>query len=72
MTDAVEALRSYVHFLHEHEGVHQIRLTRTAREGLANIAVKAKSSEAAAVVPGGGSPIAEPTSAGSRRAPGRR
>jgi uracil-DNA glycosylase family 4 len=70
MTDAVEALRSYVHFLHEHEGVHQIRLTRTAREGLANIAVKAKSSEAAAVVPGGGSPIAEPTSAGSRRPPG--
>ena len=31
MTESLEALRGYVHFLHEHEGVRQVRLTRTAR-----------------------------------------
>jgi uracil-DNA glycosylase len=36
MTTA-EALRSYVHFLHEREGVRQIKLTRTAKEGLAKL-----------------------------------
>jgi DNA polymerase len=37
MTEPLEALRGYVHFLHEHEGVRQVRLTRTAREGLAKL-----------------------------------
>ena len=34
MTESLEALRGYVHFLHEREGVRQVRLTRTARQGL--------------------------------------
>ena len=38
MTEPREALRGYVHFLHEHEGIRQVRLTRTAREGLAKVA----------------------------------
>jgi len=37
MTDALETLRGYVHFLREREGVRQVRLTRAAREGLAKI-----------------------------------
>jgi len=37
MTEPLEALRGYVHFLHEHEGVRQVRLSRTAREGLAKL-----------------------------------
>jgi len=31
MTEPLEALRGYVHFLHEREGVRQVRLSRTAR-----------------------------------------
>ncbi len=38
MSEPLEALRSYVHFLHENEGVRQISLTRAAREGLARLA----------------------------------
>ena len=38
MTEPLEALRGYVHFLHEHEGVRQVRLTRTAQQGLARLA----------------------------------
>jgi uracil-DNA glycosylase family 4 len=38
MTKGLEALRGYVHFLHEREGVRQVKLTRTAREGLAQLA----------------------------------
>ena len=37
MTEPLEALRGYVQFLHEHEGIRQVRLTRTAREGLAKL-----------------------------------
>jgi DNA polymerase len=37
MTEPLEALRGYVHFLHEHEGIRQVRLSRTAREGLAKL-----------------------------------
>ena len=44
MTEALEALRGYVHFLREREGLRQIRLTRTARQGLARL-VASKSSE---------------------------
>ena len=49
MTTA-EALRSYVHFLHEREGVRQIRLTRVAREGLAKLVADVGSRR----TPGGG------------------
>ncbi len=37
MSDALETLRGYVHFLHEREGVRQLKLTRAAREGLAKL-----------------------------------
>ena len=36
--EALQALRGYVHFLLEREGVHDITLSRTAREGLAKLA----------------------------------
>src|ERR1700691_1672229 len=52
MTQSLEALRSYVHFLHEHEGVRQVRLSRTAQQGLAKAAAArraAESSDVAAV-----------------------
>jgi DNA polymerase len=42
MSEPLEALRGYVHFLHEHEGLRHIRLNRTAKEGLARLAVKIK------------------------------
>ena len=42
MTESLEALRGYVHFLHEREGVRQVRLTRTARQGLAKLVAKVK------------------------------
>jgi uracil-DNA glycosylase len=38
MTEPLEALRGYVHFLHEREGVRDIRLSKTARAGLAKLA----------------------------------
>jgi len=37
MAENLEALRGYVHFLREREGVRQIKLTRAAREGLAKL-----------------------------------
>jgi len=37
MTEPLEALRGYVHFLREHEGVRQVKLSRTARQGLAKV-----------------------------------
>ena len=40
MTESLEALRGYVHFLHEREGMRQVRLTRTARQGLAKLVAK--------------------------------
>jgi uracil-DNA glycosylase family 4 len=42
MTESLEALRGYVHFLHERKGVRQIRLTRTAQQGLATLIAKVK------------------------------
>ena len=47
MTEPREALRGYVHFLHEHEGVRQVKLTRTAREGLAKVAAVSEGSRRA-------------------------
>jgi uracil-DNA glycosylase len=51
MPDSLEALRGYVHFLHEHEGVREVKLSRTARQGLAKVAAgrAAERSEAEAV-----------------------
>jgi uracil-DNA glycosylase family 4 len=36
--EPLDALRGYVQFLHEHDGVREVRLSRAAREGLAKIA----------------------------------
>jgi uracil-DNA glycosylase family 4 len=38
MTEPLEALRKYVHFLREHDGVRQVRLTRDAMKGLDRLA----------------------------------
>jgi uracil-DNA glycosylase family 4 len=38
MSEPLEALRGYVHLLHEREGVREVRLTRAAQEGLARVA----------------------------------
>ncbi len=55
MTGNLEALRGYVHFLREREGVRHIRLTRAAQQGLAKVASSvAAASEVAAAVPSGG------------------
>jgi len=40
VTESLESLKKYVHFLHEHEGVRQVKLTRTAQQGLAKISAK--------------------------------
>jgi DNA polymerase len=42
MNESLDALRGYVHFLHESEGVRQVKLSRTAREGLKKLAGEAK------------------------------
>jgi DNA polymerase len=42
MTGPLEALRGYVHFLHEREGVRHVRLNRAAQEGLSRLAAKVK------------------------------
>jgi len=59
MTESLEALRGYVHFLHEREGVRQVRLTRSAQQGLARLVAKVKAM-----------PDRETTSLGSHRLPG--
>lgn len=38
MTEPIKTLREYVEFLRDHDGVRQIRLTRTAQQGLARLA----------------------------------
>jgi uracil-DNA glycosylase family 4 len=45
MTESLETLRSYVHFLHEQDGVRQIRLSPTAQRGLARLVAKIKDGE---------------------------
>jgi len=42
MTESLEALRRYVHFLHEHEGVREVRLNPAARMGLARLVAGSK------------------------------
>ncbi len=55
MTESLEALRGYVHFLHEREGVRQVYLSRAAREGLAKlVAGSGRTTQVAAAVPSGG------------------
>ena len=49
MAESLEALRGYVHFLHEREGVRQVRLTRTAQQGLARLVAKIKATPDSAV-----------------------
>ncbi len=44
MTESLDALRAYVHLLHDREGVREIRLTRTAREGLTRLVATTKAS----------------------------
>ena len=56
MTTA-EALRSYVHFLHQREGVRQVRLTRVARDGLAKLVADVSGSRR---TPGGSPPSVAP------------
>jgi len=45
MSDTLETLRGYVHFLREREGVRQIKLTRAAREGLAKVVESGRTSK---------------------------
>jgi len=54
MTESLEALRGYVHFLHEREGVRQVRLSHSAREGLTRLTAKTQAPKVAAAVPSGG------------------
>jgi len=49
MTEALKALRGYVHFLYEREGVREVKLTRAAQEGLAKLA--GRSSKVGTAVP---------------------
>ena len=42
MTEPLEALQKYVHFLREHDGVRQVRLTRDAQRGLDRLAAAVK------------------------------
>lgn len=71
MSEPLEALRSYVHFLHEREGVRQIRLTRAAREGLARLVSPRQAKPAPATVPVAlaTAPDTRPASAPSRPQP---
>jgi uracil-DNA glycosylase family 4 len=50
MTEPLEALRGYVHFLHEREGLRQVKLSRAAREGLAKLASASQSASDVAAV----------------------
>jgi uracil-DNA glycosylase family 4 len=69
MSDALEALRGYVHFLHEREGVRQVKLSLAARQGLAKLAgaKRAPSQNVAAVYDRRSTAV---PSEGSRRPPG--
>ena len=59
MTEPLEALRGYVHFLHEREGVGQVKLIAAAQEGLGEVGGEGSQTNASAR-----------PSAGSRRPPG--
>jgi len=42
MTETLAALRRYVHFLREYEGVREVRLNRAAQQGLARLVAQVK------------------------------
>ncbi len=42
MSESLEALRGYVHHLRERDGVRQVRLSKTGREGLAKLVAESK------------------------------
>jgi DNA polymerase len=42
MAESLEALRQYVQFLREHDGVREVRLTRAAKQGLASLSAAKK------------------------------
>jgi len=65
MAEPVEAIRQYVHFLQEKEGVRQIRLTKTAQAGLARLAAAV----AAKQVPEKTTHAVKPAVSNSRPAP---
>jgi uracil-DNA glycosylase family 4 len=48
MSEPLEALRGYVHFLHERDGIRDVRLTRAAQQGLAKVTAKVRSPQVAA------------------------
>jgi len=60
MSETLEAIRGYVHFMREREGVRQIKLTRAAREGLAKLALQ--KGGAASGLPHGTQPFSAPAS----------
>jgi DNA polymerase len=51
MKESLDALRGYVRFLHEREGVRQLRLTRSAQAGLARLATAVKAVPETSPVP---------------------
>ena len=53
MTEPLEALRGYVHFLREHEGIRQVRLNRTAQQGLAKLTAGSRRTPGGGAVSGG-------------------
>jgi len=57
MSEPLEAVRQYVQFLREREGVRNIRLTKTAKQGLSRLAQKARTASPVAEV--SGRPMAE-------------
>src|SRR5260221_8072872 len=54
MSEPLEALRGYVHHLHEREGVRRVRLSPAARQGLAKLAAEAGSRHRGTSPPGDG------------------
>ena len=66
MADPLDALRGYVHFLHEQEGVREVHLTQAARQGLASLAAK---KTAGARPQSNPNPAPMPQAAPVRRAP---
>ena len=68
MTEPLEALRGYVHFLHEHEGIRQVRLTRTAQEALAKLVAGSRRPPGDGAFPAEGTPTGVPARSPAPRA----
>jgi DNA polymerase len=67
MSDPREAVRQYVHFLRECEGVREIPLTKAAREGLRQLMAKTRATPPAAPKPG--APVPRAAAASSAKPP---